>query len=68
MKTISVTKLCGITTITDISTDTFYTDSCIKIYVKQDIKKLPYLETIQDVLINMKTVNLEIFKSLLLKH
>lgn len=38
MKTISVTKLCGITTITDISTDTFYTDSCIKIYVNQDIK------------------------------
>ena len=61
MKTICVTRLfpllCGITTMTEISTDTFNTDACIKnlsTICKQNLKELPYWETIQDVFMNIK--------------
>ena len=61
MKTICVTRLfgliCGLTTMTDLSSDEFNTDICInnisKI-VNDNLKELPYWETIQDVFINMK--------------
>ena len=53
MKTICVTRLfgllCDLTTITDISSDDFNTDSCIKNLSKicnQDLEELPYWETI----------------------
>ena len=61
MKTICVTRLfgllCGLTTMTDISSDYFNTDNCIKNLSKicnQNLKELPYWETIQDVFINIK--------------
>lgn len=61
MKTICVTRLfpllCGITTMTDISSDMFNTDNCIKNLSKicnQNLKELPYWETIQDVFMNIK--------------
>ena len=60
MKTICVTRLfgllCGLTTMTDISSDTFNTDNCIKNLSKicrQDLRELPYWETIQDVFVNI---------------
>lgn len=60
IKTICVTRLfsllCGLTTMTDISSDTFNTDNCIKNLSKicgQDLKELPYWETIQDVFVNI---------------
>lgn len=61
MKTICVTRLfsllCGLTTMTDISSDDFDTDSCIKnlsTICGQNIDELPYWETIQDVFENIK--------------
>ena len=61
MKTICITRLfpllCGITTMTEISADTFNTDICIKNLskiCKQNLKELPYWETIQDVFMNIK--------------
>lgn len=61
MKTICVTRLfgllCGLTTMTDISSDDFNSDSCIKNLsniCNQDLEELPYWETIQDVFINIK--------------
>ncbi len=60
MKTICVTRLfgllCGLTTMTDISSDTFNTDNCIKNLSKicgQDLRELQYWETIQDVFVNI---------------
>ena len=60
MKTICVTKLfgllCGLTTISNISSDIFNTDNCIRnlsTICGQDLKELPYWETIQDVFINI---------------
>lgn len=71
MKTICITRLfpllCGITTMTEISTDVFNTDSCIKYISKicnQNLKELPYWETIQDVFMNIKLMNLEILLKL----
>ena len=73
MKTICITRLfpllCGITTMTDISSDIFNTDICIKNLSKicnQNLKELPYWETIQDVFMKSKLMNLEIFKNILL--
>lgn len=61
MKTICVTRLfpliCGLTTMTDISSDHFNTDNCIKNISKicnQNLEELPYWETIQDVFMNIK--------------
>ena len=74
MKTICVTRLfpllCGITTMTDISTDTFNTDNCIKNISKicnQSLKELPYWETIQDVFINIKTDELRDIQKYIIK-
>ena len=62
MKTICVTRLfgllCGLINMTDISSDNFNTDTCIKNLSKicnQNLEELPYWETIQDVFINIKT-------------
>ena len=61
MKTICVTRLfgllCGLTTMTDISSDDFNSDNCIKNLsniCNQDLEELPYWETIQDVFVNIK--------------
>lgn len=74
MKTICVTRLfpllCGITTMTDISSDTFNTDNCIKNLSKicnQNLKELPYWETIQDVFINIKTNELRDIQKYIVK-
>lgn len=74
MKTICVTRLfpllCGITTMTDISTDTFNTDNCIKNISKicnQNLEELPYWETIQDVFINIKTDELREIQKYIVK-
>ena len=62
MKTICVTRLfgllCGLTTMTDISSNDFNTNDCIKNLSKicgQNLEEIPYWETIQDVFINIKT-------------
>ncbi len=50
--------LCGLTTMTDISSDDFNYDNCMKNLSKicnQDLEELPYWETIQDVFININT-------------
>ena len=74
MKTICVTRLfsllCGITTMTDISSDIFNTDNCIKnlsIICNQDLKELPYWETIQDVFMNIKTDELRDIQKYIIK-
>lgn len=74
MKTICITRLfpllCGITTMTDISTDIFNTENCIKNIskvVNQDLKELPYWETIQDVFINIKTDELRDIQKYIVK-
>lgn len=60
MKTICITRLwgllCGLTTMTDISSDNFNTEHCINALskmCKQNLSELPYWETIQDVFINI---------------
>ena len=62
MKTICVTRLfallCGLTTMTDISSDDFNTNDCIKNLSKicgQNLEEIPYWETIQDVFITINT-------------
>lgn len=74
MKTICVTRLfgflCGLTTMTDISSDYFNSDDCIKNLSRiceQDIKELPYWETIQDVFINIKTDELRDIQKYIVK-
>ena len=74
MKTICVTRLfpllCGLTTMTDISTDTFNTDTCIKNISKicnQNLTELPYWETIQDVFMNIKTNELRDIQKYIVK-
>lgn len=74
MKTICVTRLfpllCGITTMTEISTDTFNTDACIKnlsTICKQNLKELPYWETIQDVFMNIKIEELRNIQKYIVK-
>lgn len=74
MKTICVTRLfgllCGLTTMTDISSDNFNSDSCIKNLSKicgQNLEELPYWETIQDVFINIKTDELRAVQKYIVK-
>lgn len=74
MKTICVTRLfgllCGLTTMTDISSDDFNTDNCIKNLSKicnQDLEELPYWETIQDVFMNIKTEELRNIQKYIVK-
>lgn len=77
MKTICVTRLfgllCGITSLSAISSDDFNTDLCIKNISDicgKHLDELPYWETIQDVFINMnidelRNIQKYIVKSLL---
>ncbi len=74
MKTICVTRLfrllCGLTTMTDISSDNFNSDHCIKNLSKicnQNLEELPYWETIQDVFINIKTDELRNIQKYIVK-
>ena len=74
MKTICVTRLfgllCGLTTMTDISSDFFNTDFCIKnlsIISNQNLKEIPYWETIQDVFININTDELRNIQKYIVK-
>lgn len=74
MKTICVTRLfpllCGITTMVDISADVFNTDNCIKNISKvcnENLKELPYWETIQDVFMNIKTDELRDIQKYIVK-
>ena len=76
MKTICVTRLfallCGLTTMTDISSNNFNTDNCIKNLSKicgQNLEEIPYWETIQDArlfqLVNKKSIIfLNVYKGL----
>ena len=74
MKTICVTRLfpllCGLTTMSDISSDSFNSDFCIKHLSKicnQNLDELPYWETIQDVFINIKTDELRDIQKYIVK-
>lgn len=74
MKTICVTRLfgllCGLTTMTDISSDDFNSDNCIKNLSKicnQYLEELPYWETIQDVFININTDELRNIQKYIVK-
>ena len=74
MKTICVTRLfgllCGLTTMTDISSDNFNSDTCIKNLSKicnQNLEELPYWETIQDVFINIKIDELRDIQKYIIK-
>jgi len=74
MKTICVTRLfgllCGLTTMTDISSDKFNSDNCIKNLSKicnQNLDELPYWETIQDVFVNIKTNELRNIQKYIVK-
>ena len=74
MKTICVTRLfgllCGLTTMTDISSNDFNTNDCIKNLSKicgQNLEEIPYWETIQDVFINIKTDELRDIQKYIVK-
>lgn len=74
MKTICITRLfpllCGLTTMTDISSANFNTDICIKNISKicnQNLEELPYWETIQDVFMNIKTDELRNIQKYIVK-
>src|SRR5574344_1845399 len=74
MKTICVTRLfallCGLTTMTDISSNSFNSDNCIKNLSKicgQNLEEIPYWETIQDVFINIKTDELRDIQKYIVK-
>ena len=74
MKTICVTRLfpllCGITTMTNISSDYFNTNNCINNLVNicnENLKELPYWETIQDVFQNINTDELRDIKKYIIK-
>lgn len=74
MKTICVTRLfgllCGLTTMTDISSDHFNSDNCIKNLSKicgQNLKEIPYWETIQDVFITMNIDELRTIQKYIVK-
>lgn len=74
MKTICITRLfgliCGLTSLTDISSDRFNSDICIKNLSKicnQNLDELPYWETIQDVFININTDELRNIQKYIVK-
>lgn len=74
MKTICVTRLfgllCGLTTMTDISSDKFNSDNCIQNLSKicnQNLNELPYWETIQDVFIKIETEELRNIQKYIVK-
>lgn len=74
MKVICVTRLfpllCGITTMTDISSDYFNTDNCINNLsniCNEQLKELPYWETIQDVFENINIDELRDIQKYIIK-
>lgn len=74
MKTICVTRLfgliCGLTSLSNISSDEFDTDVCIKnisSICNTHLTELPYWETIQDVFINMKLSELKDIQKYIVK-
>ena len=74
MKTICVTRLfallCGLTTMTDISSNDLNSDNCIKNLSKicgQNLEEIPYWETIQDVFITINTNELRIIQKYIVK-
>ena len=74
MKTICVTRLfgllCGLTSISNISSDEFNTDICIKnisSICNTKLTELPYWETIQDVFINIKLSELKDIQKYIVK-
>lgn len=74
MKTICVTRLfgliCGLTSLSNISSDDFNTDICIKnisSICNTNLTELPYWETIQDVFINLKLSELKEIQKYIVK-
>lgn len=74
MKTICVTRLCGLlcglTSLNDLSKDKFDNDKCIQnisSICKQDLIELPYWETIQDVFITMSIEELREIQKYIVK-
>ena len=74
MKTICVTRLfgliCGLTSLSNISSDEFNTDACIKnisTICNTTLTELPYWETIQDVFMNIKISELKDIQKYIVK-
>ena len=74
MKTICVTRLfgliCGLTSLSNISSDEFNTDACIKnisTICNNRLTELPYWETIQDVFMNIKLSELKNIQKYIVK-
>ena len=74
MKVICVTRLfgliCGLTSLSNISSDEFNTDMCIKnisSFCNEKLDELPYWETIQDVFINIKLAELREIQKYIVK-
>lgn len=74
MKTICVTRLfgliCGLTSLSNISSDEFNTDACIKnisAICNTRLTELPYWETIQDVFMNIKLSELKNIQKYIIK-
>ena len=74
MKVICVTRLfgliCGLTSLSNISSDEFDTDTCIKNLsniCNTNLIELPYWETIQDVFINMRINELRDIQKYIIK-
>ena len=74
MKTICVTRLfgliCGLTSLSNISSDKFNTDVCIKnisTICNTRLTELPYWETIQDVFMNIKLSELKDIQKYIVK-
>lgn len=74
MKTICVTRLfgliCGLTSLSNISSDEFNTDVCIKNIsniCNTSLSELPYWETIQDVFMNIKLSELKEIQKYIVK-
>ena len=74
MKTICVTRLfgliCGLTSLSNISSDEFNTDACIKnisTICNTRLTELPYWEAIQDVFMNIKLSELKNIQKYIIK-
>lgn len=74
MRTICVTRLfgliCGLTSLSNISSDEFNTDTCIKnisTICNTRLIELPYWETIQDVFMNIKLSELKNIQKYIIK-
>ena len=74
MKTVCVTRLFGLlyglTTMTDISSDDFNSDNCIKNLsniCNQDLEELPYWETIKSMFMKIKTDELKNIQKYIVK-